>query len=67
MLTCVAAIDAVVAVGIELHFKLLVSLHQRFGVFIGVAHMHIVVCQSVANQQIAMKFGDTGYAVVVVT
>ena len=44
----VSAIDAVVAIGIDQLVEVLALLHQRLGVFCGIAEMDIVVGHSVA-------------------
>lgn len=46
----VAAIDKVVAVGVDLHLKLLVGLHQSFRVFRAIAVVYIVVGRTVNEQ-----------------
>ena len=51
MLACVSTVDAMVAIGVDVHLEVLVGLHQRLSIFKGVLRMHIVVGQSVAEQQ----------------
>lgn len=46
----VAAIDKVVAIGVDLHLKLLVGLHQSFRVFRAIAVVYIVVGRTVNEQ-----------------
>ena len=46
----VAAIDKVVAVGVDLHLKLLVGLHQSFRIFRTIAVVYIVVGRTVNEQ-----------------
>ena len=53
--TGVTSEDAVVAVGVGLHFELDVCLCELFGKFGCVLEMHIVVSQSVADEQVAMQ------------
>ena len=46
----VAAIDKVVAVGVDLHLKLLIGLYQSFRVFRAIAVVYIVVGRTVNEQ-----------------
>ena len=46
----IAAIDKVVAVGVDLHLKLLVGLYQSFRVFRAIAVVYIVVGRTVNEQ-----------------
>lgn len=46
----VAAIDKVVAVGVDLHLKLLVGLYQSFRIFRAIAVVYIVVGRTVNEQ-----------------
>ena len=48
------AIDAVVAVGVELHLKGFVELHQRFGILRTVLEVNVVISQTVYKQQTAV-------------
>ena len=54
MMAGVASIDAVVAVGIDVHLEVLVSLHQFLSIFKGVLRVHIVISQSVTDEQTSM-------------
>ena len=51
----VSAADAVVAVGIDVHVKLLVCLYQCFAVFGSVAQVYIVVRCTMYQQQRTMQ------------
>ena len=53
--TGVATKDAVVAIGVGLHFELDVSLFELFGKFGCILEMHVIVSQSVADEQVAMQ------------
>ena len=53
MVAGVSAVDAVVAVGVDVHLEVLVGLHQSLGIFSRVAEMHVVVGQSVTDEQLA--------------
>ena len=46
----VAAIDAMVAVGVDVHLEILVGLHQCLGIFIGILRMHIDIGMTVADE-----------------
>ena len=59
MLTGVAAVYAMVAIGIYLHIKLLAQLYQMFGIFCTVLEVNIIICHAVYQQQIAMQFIST--------
>lgn len=48
----VSPVDAVVAVGIHLHFKLLVGRHEGIDIAQGVGVMHIVVGRTGNNQEV---------------
>ena len=47
MVAGVSAIDAMIAIGIYQLTEILAFLHQRFGIFCGIAEMHIIIGQSV--------------------
>ena len=66
MVAGVAPIDAVVAVGVDIHAEILIGLHQCFGILKSVLRMHIVVGQSVTEQQSAVQFAGSGYGAVIV-
>ena len=51
--SCVSSIDAVVAVGIELHFELCVVLHQFLTELCRILEMHVVVGQSMADEELS--------------
>ena len=55
MATGVATKDAVVAIGVGLHFELDVCLRELFGKFGCILEMHVIVSQSVADEQVAMQ------------
>ena len=55
VVACVASVDAMIAVGIGLHLKVLVGLNQRFGIFCCVTEMDIIVGKAVTNKQIAIQ------------
>ncbi len=59
MVAGVAAVDAVVAVGIGQLAEVLVSLHEGFGVFLRIAEMHVVVGKAVNEQQLAAELCGT--------
>lgn len=56
MIACVAAEDAVIAVGIYLHVELYTCLYQCFTVFGAVLVVHVVIGCSVYQKQVAMQF-----------
>ena len=66
MVTGVAAVDAVVAVGVHQLAEILALLYKFLGVFGSVAEMHIVVGKSVAQKQRAVKTGSPADWTVVV-
>ena len=51
----VAAIDAVIAVGVVVHVKLFVGLHQCFRVLHAVAYVYIVVCHAMHQEQATVE------------
>ena len=55
MLGCVTATNAMVAVCIDVHVKLLVGLYQGFAIFRSVAEMYVVVGCTMHQEQFAMK------------
>lgn len=57
----VAAVDAVVAVGVVEHVELLVGLYQCLRVLYAVAHVHVVVGQSMHEQQATVEVGGTAH------
>ena len=59
----VSTIDAVIAIGVDLHVKRLVGLHQRLRHFSAVAEMHIVIGSAVNEQEITMEFIHTSYGI----
>lgn len=65
--TRVATVDVVVAIGVDVHVELLVGLHQGFAVFVGIAHVHIVVGRAVDEQQVAAELRGTLQGVDVVS
>ena len=56
----VAAEDAVVAVGIDLHVELLAQLNQMFGILGTVLVVHVVVGHAVYQQEVSVQFVGTG-------
>ena len=50
MVTGVATIDAVIAIGIDQLAEVLVGLHQCLNIFSSVLVVHVVVSQSVTEQ-----------------
>ena len=52
----VASIDAVVAIGVDLHVERLVCLYQSLRHLSAVAEMHIVIGSAVNEQEVAMEF-----------
>ena len=67
VVACIAAIDAMVAVGVIQLFEVFVGLNKRFCILKGVLRMHIVVCQAVANEQGSMQIVGARHGVVVVS
>ena len=59
VLAGVAAIDAVVAVGVDILLEVLVSLDESLGVLEGVLRVYVVVGQSVTEEQCAREVVDT--------
>ena len=57
--TGVTSENAVVAVGVGLHFELDIRLCELLGKFGCVLEMHIVVSQSVADEQVAVQLLET--------
>ena len=55
VIACITAIDTMIAVGIDVHLEVLICLHQCLGIFEGVLRMHIIVGQSMTDQQGAMQ------------
>ena len=55
VLAGVAAIDAVVAVGVDVLLEVLVSLDESLGVLEGVLRVYVVVGQSVTEEQCARE------------
>ena len=55
MIAGIATIDAVVAVGVDLHIELFVQLHQVFGIFRAVLEVDVVVRHAMNQQQVAMQ------------
>ena len=55
MLTGVAAVYAMITIGIYLHIKLFAQLHQMLGVFSTVLEVNIIVCHTMYQQQIAVQ------------
>ena len=51
----VATIDAVVAVGVDVHAEILVSLDQSLRVFISVLWMHVVVGKAMTDKEAAAE------------
>ena len=51
----VAAIDAMVAVGVVVHVELLVGLYQCFGILHAVAHVHVIVGHAVHEEQATVE------------
>ena len=63
----VATIYAVIAVGIYQLAEILVSLYQRFSIFGCIAEMYVVVSLSVTEQQGTMQIVYTADGTVVIT
>ena len=59
MVARIATIDAVVSVGVNLHFKLLVDLYEGFAHFRDISEMHVVVSSAMNEKQTARKIGRT--------
>ena len=55
MLTGVAAVYAMITIGIYLHIKLFTQLHQMLGIFCTVLEVNIIVCHTMHQQQIAVQ------------
>ena len=55
MLGSVSTIDAVVAVGVDVHVELLVGLNEGFAIFRSIAQMHIVVSGTMYQEEFAME------------
>lgn len=51
----VATIDAVVAVGVDVHAEILVCLNKSLRVFICVLWMHVVVCKAMTDKEAAAE------------
>ena len=67
MVTRVAAIDAVVAVGVDVHLEVLVCLHQSLSIFKCVLRMYVVISQTVTYQQRALQVARTIHRIDVIT
>ena len=59
MVSGVSSIDAMVAIGVGELAEVLVGLDEGFGIFCRVAEMHIVVGQSMTDEQTARKLSGT--------
>ena len=46
--------NAVVAVGIDLHFELLAKLYQMLGIFGTILEMNIIICHTVYQQEVTV-------------
>ena len=66
MVAGVAAVDIVIAVRVDLHFKLLVGLHEGFAHFVGIAHVYVVIGCAVDEQEVAVKLGGAADGAAVV-
>ena len=58
VLACVSSVDAVVAVGVDVLLEVLVCLDECLGILEGVLWMHIVVGQSMTEQQCSRQVVD---------
>ena len=66
VVTGVATIDAVVAIGIYQLAEVLVSLHQCLGIFRSVTEMHVIVSTAVTEQESTLQLPYPTYRVLVV-
>ena len=55
----VATSDAMIAVGIDLHLKLLAHLYQLLGILGGVLEMYVIIGHAMHQQQSAIQLVGT--------
>lgn len=60
VISCVSAKDTVITVGIDQLPEIFVCLHQCLHIFSRIPIMHIVVCQTMAEQQCPMQLRSPG-------
>ena len=60
MLTGVAAVYAMITIGIYLHIKLFAQLHQMLGVFSTVLEVNIVISHTMYQQEVSIQLIGTG-------
>lgn len=51
MVASISAINAMITIGINIHVEILVSLHQRFGIFSRITEMNVIIGKSMTDKK----------------